>query len=513
MPRWTTDQPLAIVRREMPHPVPSLRIRAVNDRPLRPDGDYVLHWMIAARRTRSNFALDRAVELARELGRPLLVFEALRCGYRWASDRLHAFVMQGMADNAADCERHGVAYRSYVEPQEGAGRGLLAALATRACAVVTDDWPCGFVPHMVEAAGRALPVRLEAVDGNGLLPLAAGEKAFGRAYDFRRHLQKHLPGHLAATPTKNPLARLRGMPHATPPEAVTQRWLAKSGSLDALHRLPIDHRVAPSPVLHGGARAGHVTLARFVDERLARYAEERSHPDADAQSDLSPWLHFGHVGVHEVLEAVTAPEDWSPSRIASTTSGAKDGWWGASTNVEAFLDELVTWRELGFNVSHHRPDDYDRYESLPGWARASLELHGADPRPRRHTLAELADAATADPVWNAAQTQLREEGRLHNYLRMLWGKRVLEWTGSAREALEVLVELNNRYAVDGRDPNSYSGIFWCLGRFDRPWAPERPIFGVIRYMSSANTLRKLRMKGYLARYTRAPRQATLPGMT
>ncbi len=173
-----------------------------------------------------------------------------------------------------------------------------------------------------------------------------------------------------------------------------------------------------------------------------------------------------------------------------------------AASAEAFLDQLVTWRELGYNMCVHRPD-YDRYESLPDWARATLELHAPDRRDPTYTLDQFAAAETHDPVWNAAQRQLVRDGALHNYLRMLWGKKILEWTESPREALDVMIELNNRYALDGRDPNSYSGIFWMLGRYDRAWGPERPIFGKIRYMSSDSTIRKLKMKQYLERYGNA----------
>ena len=170
-----------------------------------------------------------------------------------------------------------------------------------------------------------------------------------------------------------------------------------------------------------------------------------------------------------------------------------------SPAAEAFLDELVTWRELGFCFCSRR-DDYDRYESLPDWARKTLADHAGDSREHCFSQAEFEAAATHDQVWNAAQTQLAREGRLHNYLRMLWGKKILHWSPSPREALDTMIELNNKYAVDGRDPNSYSGIFWVLGRYDRAWGPERPIFGKIRYMSSENTVRKLRMKKYLETY-------------
>ena len=180
--------------------VPVVRVRAANEAPVQARGAYVLYWMIAARRSKANFALQRALELARQLGKPLLVFEALRCDYRWASDRLHTFVMQGMADNLAAFTAAGVSYLPYVEPRRAAGKGLLDALAKAACVVVTDEFPCFFLPRMVAAAAARLRVRLEVVDGNGLLPLRVGDKVFGRAFDFRRFLQKVLPAHLGEFP-------------------------------------------------------------------------------------------------------------------------------------------------------------------------------------------------------------------------------------------------------------------------------------------------------------------------
>ncbi len=484
---------------------PALRIVQANDRPLRFDGDFVLYWMIAARRTSHSFALDRACEHAVEHGKPLLILEALRCGYRWASDRIHAFVLQGMADNRDACKAAGVAYYPYVEDAEGAGSGLLEALAERACVVVTDEFPCFFLPRMVAAAAERLPVALETVDGNGLLPLRAAPKTFSRAFDFRRFLQKNLGVHLQEVPSPDPLATLRDLPRAKLPKAITDRWpLADAATLraeaDALAALPIDHEVAPSDVLHGGSEAGTARLREFLREDLPRYADGRNHPDDAAQSNLSPWLHFGHVSSHQILHELAAREDWSAKDVGGRTDGKSEGWWHMSTPAESFLDELVTWREVGFNMCHHRPDDYMDYESLPGWARNSLAEHEGDERDALYTLDQLADAATDDEIWNAAQTQLRQEGRMHNYLRMLWGKKVLSWTPDAETALACLIELNNRYALDGRNPNSYSGIFWCLGRYDRAWGPERPVFGKIRYMTSDSTRRKLRLKEYLARY-------------
>jgi deoxyribodipyrimidine photo-lyase len=484
-----------------PASVPTLRVRAVNDVPVRGDRDFVLHWMIAYPRTNWNFALERAVEHARELGKPLVILEALRCGHRWASDRLHRFVLDGMAQNARALEGKPCAYWPWVERTPGEGRGLLRALAERACVIVTDDFPAFFLPRMIAAAGREVPARLEAVDSNGLLPLRAADRAFPTAHAFRRFLQKTLPAHLAAMPKPDPLARIELPRPPAMPREIAARWPRASAKLlagEGLAALPIDHSIAPIAE-RGGSAAASRALRRFVRSKLARYAEDRNDPDLGGSSGLSPWLHFGHLSAHEVFREVMRAEEWSPTSIAPKATGSKEGWWGASAAAEAFLDELVTWREVGFNFCSQR-GDHDRYESLPDWARATLEAHALDRRPVVYDLATLEGARTHDAVWNAAQSQLVRDGRIHNYLRMLWGKKILEWSPSPRAALDVMIELNDRFAVDGRDPNSTSGIFWVLGRYDRPWFPERPIFGTVRYMSSDNTRRKLRLREYLASY-------------
>ncbi|MDD5564020.1 MAG: hypothetical protein PHQ91_09925 [Thermoanaerobaculaceae bacterium] len=483
--------------------VPEVRVRAANARPLRPDGAYVLYWMSAFRRTGWNFALQRAVEHARSFERPLVVLEALRCDDRWACDRLHAFVIEGMAGNAGALRGTDVTYLPYVEPEPGAGRGLLEALAARACLVVGDDAPPFFLPRAVAAAAR-LPVRLEAVDSNGLLPLAATERVFPTAFGFRRLLQATLAAHLEQPPAPDPLAGVV-LPRLTVlPDDIARRWPPATPELLAgapgeLAALPVDHAVAPLPQTRGGGEAGRDRLERFLAGGLDRYPEARNHPDDDGGSGLSPYLHFGHLSTHEVFAAVAAREGWTPERLAVKASGRRAGWWGMSAGAEAFLDQLVTWRELGLNFAAHR-DDAERFEALPPWALATLAKHAADPRPHLYSLEQLERAETHDPLWNACQTQLVREGTIHGYLRMLWGKKVLEWSPSPAAALAALLELNDRWALDGRDPNSTSGIFWCLGRYDRPWGPERPVFGTVRFMSSTNTARKLRVKRYLARY-------------
>jgi deoxyribodipyrimidine photo-lyase len=486
--------------------VPDLRLRVLNSAGVRENGKYVLYWMIAARRRRANFGLQRAVEIGRALGHPVLVLEALRCGYSWASDRLHTFVLQGMADNQGDFGDAGVTYYPYVEPEEGAGSGLVEALAEHASCVVTDDFPCFFLPHMVSALAERVAVQVEAVDGNGMLPMRAAEKVFARAVDFRRFLQKTLPSHLGDFPTGDPL-RNYDLGTAKVPAGITKRWpRAKKKMLAAdrseLAALPIDHEVVPS-TLKGGAVAAGAMLRSFLSKKLDGYSDKRSHPDADNPSGLSPYFHFGHISPHQVFAGIAKKEEWASDCFSAQKAGQR-GWYGMGADAEAFVDQFVTWRELGFNYTSQR-DDYEDFESLPDWVKKTLGEHEIDEREFIYTLDEFAESKTHDELWNAAQRQLRETGVMQNYLRMLWGKKVLEWSRSPQEAMAILIELNNRYALDGRNPNSYSGISWVLGRYDRPWAPRRKVFGTIRFMSSANTARKLRLKSYLAKWSQQGR--------
>ena len=484
--------------------IPTSRIQSLNDEEVHENGDYVLYWMIANRRARSNFSLQRAVEWANLLNKPLIVFEALRVNYRWASDRIHRFVLQGMADQKQDFADTNVTYYPYVEPTPNHGRDLLTTLAKDAAVVVTDDFPSFFIPTMLRLVSRKLDVKLEAIDSNGLFPMRSTEEVFKTAHSFRRFLQKTLPPHLDEFPDVDPI-EANGLPDSIPvPKRILKKWPAASADLlkatsKALSKLPIDHSVGPA-AFEGGRRAADDVLDRFITDRLDRYGDGRNHPDEDASSGLSPYLHFGQISSHTVFQRIADHEDWSTDQLSDKTSGAREGWWGMSSSSESFLDELITWRELGYNMCAHR-SDYDQYESLPDWSKKTIEEHAQDDRPHTYSLEEFERAETHDEIWNAAQRQLVRDGRLHNYLRMLWGKKIFQWSSTPREALKVMIELNNKYAVDGRNPNSYSGIFWVLGRYDRAWGPERPIFGKIRYMTSESTRKKLKMTEYLEKYS------------
>jgi deoxyribodipyrimidine photo-lyase len=485
--------------------IPPDRIHECNERAVNGTGAFVLYWMVASRRRHWNFALQRAVHWAVELRRPLLVVEALSCIYRWANARFHTALLQGMLENLKTFAGSSVRYYPFVERFPAHGRGMIHALAELSSVVVTDDFPAFEVPRWIVAVSKRSPVLVEKVDSNGLVPIRSTDRVFATAHSFRRFLQKELPVHLAAFPLEDPLAGV-DLPRANTPSSFDERWpqatLEELSSPETLAAsLPVNRSVGPVADFRGGSGPALNRLKNFVGKKLKSYVETRNQPEADTSSGLSPYLHFGHISSHEVFQAVAAATRWSSDKLSEKATGSREGWWGTCPDAEAFFDQLVTWREIGFNMCAH-VDNYAAYGSLPEWARNTLLKHASDPRPVLYSRAQLENAESHDALWNAAQQQLMAEGRIHNYLRMLWGKKILEWCRSPEDALETMIEFNNKYALDGRDPNSYTGIFWILGRYDRPWAPERPILGVIRYMSSENTARKLRVKQYVQRHTR-----------
>jgi deoxyribodipyrimidine photo-lyase len=423
------------------------RVTQCNTRPVNGHGEYVLYWMTAYRRRHFNFALERAVFWATELRKPLLIFEPLACRYPWANARFHAFVVDGMVQNVASFKDAPVTYMPYVERAAGEGKKLYLQFASRACLIVTDDYPAFKIPQWINQVAVRSAVRVEKVDSNGLFPMRATKRVFLTAHSFRRFLKQQSNPTL---PIRDPLAGV-DLPRfnrlEVTPETLTQRPSS------------LDQSVSPVKSVRGGAAAAKSRLKAFISSD-------------SPSSGLSPYLHFGHISVQEVHQAVTL-------------SGRPDS--------DHFLDELITWRELGFNMCANSTN-YDQYSSLPQWARNTLAKHAADRRPVLYSLEQLENAATADDLWNKAQMDLVTKGSVLNRLRMLWGKKIIEWSETPERALEIMIHLNNKYALDGRDPNSYTGIFWTLGRYDRPWGPERQIFGLVRYMSSASTARKLKVK-------------------
>ena len=475
------------------------RLRRLNDARVAGGREYVLYWMQAHRRLGRNHALDYALKCAAELARPLVVYEGLRIDYPWASRRLHRFVLEGTAANAARAAALGLNFWPYVETARGEGRGLLRSLSGRACLVVTDDFPCFVVPPQSEALARQADVPVFAVDSNSVVPLSLLGPAVSAAAHLRPRLHKAFAdawAHRAAARPRIPdVARRRVA-------APFETWKAAdiAAFVDAL---PLDATVPPVPQTPGGAPAGRARLRDFASKRLRGYAEARSEPRSPAEghaSGLSPYLHFGHLSIEEVAETVLAVNGrWTPDELRPHSRGRREGFFGDDPDLNAFLDEALTWRDVGYQWHWSRRRDAASLETaLPAWAFATLGAHARDRRPWLYSADELEAGATHDPLWNAAQRELVATGTVHNYLRMLWGKKVLEWSASPAEAYRTLEHLNNKYALDGRDPNSYSGILWCFGLFDRPWAPERTVFGSVRYMSSENTARKFDLKPYYA---------------
>ncbi len=489
------------------------RLRVVNDKEVFVDGEYVLYWMIATRRFNYNAALEYAAKLAENYGKPLLVVEEISTSHKFANDRITSFVIQGMVENTSIFKEHNIRFIPWVETPLSGPMGLLKTLAKRACLIVTDDFPTYYPLSATKAAGRSLNRKVIAVDSNGVFPMSWTSSAFSTAHSFRRFIHANFSRCRETWPQKVPINTdydysisddlYRSIIQECSVKIPPYEWLwrcSEGGSTGkkALSTIDIDHDVQPVRQARGGRNTAAKKLAVFLKNRLNRYNVDRNNIEKPSVSGLSPWLHFGHISSIEIVGKILDSEKWTPENITTSRKGAREGWWGLPAGVESFLDQIITWRELGFNNAFHNPN-HNKYESIPEWAKLTLSEHTDDER-MLYTFEQIENAETHDEVWNAAQQELLQTGIIHNYLRMLWGKRILEWAQTPEQAVEWMIELNDKYALDGRDPNSYTGIFWVLGRHDRAWGPERAIFGKIRYMSSENTKKKLKLKPYLQQF-------------
>ncbi len=428
--------------------------------------EFVLYWAQMSRRLEMNPALAFAALKARELGLPLLVYESLRPDYREANDRIHTFILEGVERNRADASRLGLRYHFFLPRTKDQARGVLVGLSRRAAAVVTDEYPT-FVarqqtPRLI--AKSAAPVYL--VDGNGIIPMRRFSKEQYSAKFLRDRAHRMFPEswrRLAPAVKVEAFAGEVGLPEYDGTDVGR-----------AVSQCDVRHDIQRVPSI-GGRTEGLRRLESFVDTKLDGYGDLRNR-EADRSSQLSPYLHFGFLGIHEVAERVLLSD-------------------APMADIDAFLEEAIIRRELSFNFCFYR-EDHDRITSLPDWALKSLDRHRGDRRKPQYSFEELELGATYDEVWNLAHQGLLQTGTIHNYLRMIWGKKVLEWMETPEEAVAAMELLHDRYAIDGRDPNTYAGVLWCLGKHDRAWGPERPIFGSIRYMSSDSTRRKVDLRGY-----------------
>ncbi len=480
----------------------SHRVFKRNEKEPNPKGEYVLYWMQINRRFHYNFALEYAIGWANKLDKPLLILEAFSCDYPWATDRSHMFMMQGMKEHLEYAQDQDLNYVSFVEEKPDQYEKLLKDLSAKASVLVTDEYPVFIMRKRNETYPKEIDLPYYTVDSNGLIPLGLTDKDPYSAYFFRKIMQKNFVEAYTNPPQKNPLGEIQNKRKIDLPDSIFSNIPDAGEALnnisEFISELDIDHSVKPID-WHGGRSAALGMMRQFIKDGLKVYDEKRNHPDEKKTSQLSPWLHFGKISEYEIVKAVLEhqPDGWDLNSI-TFNKGSTGGFFNGDPNIDGFLDEVITWREVGFHFAHHRPD-YDKFESLPDWVQKSMDKHRDDPREFIYSYEELEQSKTHDDIWNAAQTQLREDGIIHNYLRMLWGKKVIQWTPDPETALEYLIKLNNTYAIDGRDPNSYSGIFWCFGRFDRAWQ-ERPIFGKLRYMTSESTRKKVKLKQYLNQY-------------
>lgn len=433
-----------------------------------PQGKCVVYWMQRAQRGWDNPALDMAIKVANELQKPLAVFFGLHPKYPNSNWRHYAFLVAGIRETWEQVEKRGAAFVFRVYPQHDLIR---FCAEVGAALVIGDENPMREPEGWRQSATRKLRVPFWTVDADVIVPSKFFPKEEYAARTLRPKLHKLLSAFF--TPLENPNARHRWTDATRP----------ASQPLDeqtVLSDLPLDRSTQPVSHYVGGTRAGQNVLRQFVQHGLRDYDTARNLPHLPGTSNLSAYLHFGQLGPHTIALAV---------RDAEAPQIAKD----------AFLEEMIVRRELAINFVARNPQ-YDKLAGCHEWARKTLAEHRADPRPYLYNEAELEQAETHDPLWNAAQLEMVVTGRMHGYLRMYWAKKILEWTPSPEEAFDIAVRLNDRYELDGRDPNGYTGVAWAIGgKHDRPWPPARPVFGMIRYMTAGGCARKFDVKSYIKR--------------
>ena len=459
------------------------RLRVTVDRPPNRRGRFVLYWMHNALRGHENPALDVALSTARHLGLPVFVYQGLSERYRFASDRHHAFILQGARDAHAELAARGIGSALHLERPQHRGPHL-RTLAACAAVVVTEDLPTDPVSRWVARLDETVATPVWLVDTACVVPMKLVGKGHDRAFAFRDATRKLLDERLARPWPEQPDPPERFVPPDLPFEPVD---LTVADLRELIAGCEIDHTVGPVPHTVGGLRAGYDRWDAFKANGLRRYADDRNDALRDGVSRISAYLHYGMV---------------SPLRIAREAAAVR------GPGAEKYLDELLVWRELAYSFCHFRPN-HEALSAIPKWALDTLRQHEGDQRPALLDWETLARGRTGDPLWDAAQKSLLIQGELHNNVRMTWGKALLNWTSTAADALRLMIDLNHRYALDGRDPASYAGLLWCLGQFDRPHNPPNSIFGTVRTRPTEEHAARLDPDRYLVRTTR-PWQVHMP---
>jgi len=442
------------------------QVQPLNDRPIQ-KGRYVLYWMQASQRVVFNHALEYAIGQANGLRRPVIVLFGLTARFPEANERHYAFMLQGLREVGEGLYQRGIQFVVLRDSPE------LAAVqfSKDASMVVTDRGYLriqkGWRRHVADHA----PCLVVQVESDVIVPVEmASKKEAYTAAILRPRIQKHL---------KRYLVSLKSIPVEKDSLGLSYEGLDVEDVKGALRGLTLDRSVSPVETFSGGRKEAMGLLHLFIKEKLKYYADRRNDPSTDYGSHMSPYLHFGQISPVEIALEVR--------RARGKPKGAK----------EAYLEELIVRRELSMNfVYFHR--HYDSILALPDWAKETLKAHEKDNREYIYDVEAWEQARTHDPYWNAAQQEMVITGKMHNYMRMYWGKKILEWSKTPEEAFRTALYLNNKYELDGRDPNGFAGVAWCFGKHDRAWS-ERPVFGKVRYMNAAGLRRKFDIETYVRR--------------
>ncbi len=443
------------------------RIKPLNDRAVAPGG-FVLYWMQAAQRAECNHALEYAIERANALALPVLVYFGLTERYPEANERHYRFMLEGLADARGALEKRGIklVVRAVPSPEKGA-----VELSKDAALVVVDRDYLRHTRAWRAAAARRMECPLIQVETNVVVPVEeASPREEYAAATIRPKIMEKLDRFMTPPRTRTPRRDSLGL-------RIPSLDVSDAGGV--LARLKIDRSVGGVEIPRGGTSEAKKRLRAFVATKLSRFADSRNDPNADALSGMSPYLHFGQI---------------SPLSVALEV--AKKGGPGS----KEYLEELVVRRELSMNFVFYN-ERYDTFEGLPDWARKTLRERAKDRREYVYDEEAFENARTHDPYWNAAQDEMRVTGTMHGYMRMYWGKKILEWSRAPEEGYRIALALNNRYELDGRDPNGYAGVAWCFGKHDRPWQ-RRAVFGMVRYMNANGLRRKFDADAYVERVAR-----------
>jgi deoxyribodipyrimidine photo-lyase len=442
------------------------RVKALNDGKFNENGKFVIYWMSQTHRANFNHSLEFAIDLSNAYRKPLLVYFPITDRYKYSNARYYKFMLDGILEAKKSIEERGI---KFVIEKVDDIKQRVVEISRDAFALITDKAYLKFYRRLNQYVADKLDIPVYEVESDVCVPVEiVSDRLEPYAFGFRKKIYSIMDAFIVEL-----------KPREVKIKSVSLDFgigeLTLKDSLEILDILNIDKSVSLSPFV-GGYSQARKYLEEFIERKLHKYKDFRSHPELDYQSNLSPYLHFGQISPIEVVLEVLSK-------------------YGKDENVDSFFNELIVWRELARNFCYYNPN-YNHYEGIPDWAKETLEEHKKDRREYIYTLEELESAKTHDEYWNSAQLELLKTGKMHNYMRMYWCKKIIEWTDDPKKAFDIACYLNDKYELDGRDPNGYAGISWCFGTHDRPWK-ERKIFGKVRYMSASGLEAKFDIKKYV----------------